>query len=190
MVLMLLAPAVHSQEEKELLTLRVPPQFFMGICPKKPFSGIKVYFQGVEDKRGDKILGVVTKKKGKDPIRVYSDPPLEVLMQNYLNSLFDECGMQLAKNASQAPYRLSAGIEAFSAQEVKGILTGKGEAKSRLSLSATGGGRTVRANVGYGVEFKKGKKHGIERLEETLNELLRETLRQLVVSDQLQSLKQ
>jgi uncharacterized lipoprotein YajG len=178
-----------AQQTFETITLEVPAQFFMSLCPDRPFQGVKVYWQGVQDKRTHQTLGVVTKKEGKDPIQVVSAPPLQQLFQNYLTSVLEQCGMQLVQRPGDAAFQLEAFIEEFHAEEEKGWVTGKGQAKSRLSFAAQSPTRKVAANVGYGVEFKQGRKRGIERLQKVLNELLQETLRQVPGSTQLQILK-
>jgi hypothetical protein len=183
-----LSSPVFSQD-KVALTLEVPAQFFMTLCPDRPFSGSKVYWKGVQDLRAIKTLGVVTRKGGEDPIEVISDPPLQQVFQSYLTSILDQCGMQLVQRPEDAAYQMEAFIDEFHAQEEKGLVTGKGQAKSRLSFTATTMGRKVAANVGYGVEFKQGRKRGIERLKKILNELLQETLRQVPASSQLRTLK-
>jgi uncharacterized lipoprotein YajG len=189
MGLVFFAGFVRSQEPTVPLTLEVPAQFFMNLCPDRPFQGVKVYWKGVEDQRSVKILGVVSKKEGKDAVQVISEPPLEKIFQNYLNSLLEQCGMQLVQRPQDALYQMQATIQEFHAEEEKGWVTGKGEAKSRLEFTAASPERKITANVGYGVEFKQGRKRGIVRLQKILNELLQETLRQVPGSVQLRSMK-
>lgn len=180
-------PAVSV--EFETVTLEVPAQFFMSLCPDRPFQGVKVFWKGVQDQRPVQLLGVVTKKGGEDPIQVVSAPPLQTLFQNYLTSVLEQCGMQLVQRPEEATYEMSAVIEEFHAEEEKRLVMGKGTAKSRLSFAANSVTRKVNAAVSYGVDFKQTKKRGIERLQEILNELLRETLRQVPASAQLRTLK-
>jgi uncharacterized lipoprotein YajG len=175
-------------QEKVALTLQVPPQFFMSLCPERPFQGAKVFLKGVEDQRPIKTLGVVTKKGGKDPVEVAADPPLSVIFTNYLVSALEVCGMQMV-GPEAADYQIQFVIDEFHGQEEKALLTGKGQAKSRVSFMAHSPTRKVAGNFSYGLDFKQSRKRGVERLQEILNELLQETLRQVPISPQLRALK-
>jgi YajG family uncharacterized lipoprotein len=176
-------------QEKVSLTLEVPPQFFMSLCPEHPFQGEKVFLKSVEDNRSSPILGMVTKKGGKNPVEVDADPPLQVVFKNYLSSVLEACGMQLVQAPEGSEYQIQFTIEEFHGEEEKHLVTGKGQATSRLSFMANSPTRKVTGNVSYGVDFKQGRKRGIERLREILNELLQETLRQIPGSPQLRTLK-
>ncbi len=177
--------------EEFSITLELPPKFFSQLCPQPLWNHPRVIWQGVKDKRPNPALGTLTKKHGKDPTSVFSQPSLEEIFNRNLEQLFRHCGMDLmtAGSATTADdFQLSGFLEEFYAQEEKGIFTGKGRASSRLLISAIRPQKKINATVTYQIEFKMGRKRGIERLEKILQELFENTVKQVTLAPQLKEI--
>lgn len=178
-------------QERETIKLKTGNHYAITkACSSQPFKGIRVHWRGLIDGRPEKALGVVMKKSGKDPIEVYSDPPLRDFFVGYLKNTLKLCGMELLPEAAPDLYSLTVTLEKFRAHEEKGLITGEGQAQSSLKFEAERGQKKVRSQVGYQIEFKQGRKSGVKRLNKVLNELFHETLLQVVSSPQFQSLRE
>lgn len=177
--------APHAQE-KATLSLQVPPELFQQACPAPIWSGLAVQWLGTSDRRPSPEVGLESKKEGKDPIAVLTEPPLADTFDSALRRMFEHCGMKLVPSA---PWKISAMIEEFHAGVEKGLIFGKGKAKSRVTMTAESDSRKLSASGGYELEFKKTRKKSLQRLTETLNELFAKTLEQLPKSTQLRSMQ-
>lgn len=179
-------PLSLKAEESATISLQLPPQFFSQVCPIPLWQSLRAQWLGTTDRRADPQVGLETKKGGKDPIAVTVSPSLADLFDKNLRELFARCGMNLVPEVSNL--KIGAAIEEFYADVEKGILIGKGKARSRLVLNAEGPGGKVTSSVGYEIEFKKTRKKSLQRLTETLNELFAKTLEQIPLSPQLRTL--
>ncbi len=173
-------------QEKSTLSLQVPPEFFQQACPSPIWNGLAVQWLGTSDRRASSEVGLESKKEGKDPIAVLTEPPLADTFDSALRRLFEHCGMKLVPAAT---WKMSAVIEEFHAGVEKGLIFGKGKAKSRVTMTAESDNRKLSASGGYELEFKKTRKKSLQRLTETLNELFAKTLEQLPKSTQLRSMQ-
>ncbi len=188
--LMVLPVSQGFSQERESISLELGNHYSLyKQCSGRPFQGIQVHWRGLVDNRPEKALGTVVKKNGKDPIEVFSAPPLRDIYVGYLKDLLQRCGMKFLPVPSPEVYELTVYIEKFRAHEEKGIFMGKGQAISRLSLEAKLPQKKITAQVGYEIEFNQGRKSGIKRMKKILTELFRETLLQVVASPQLQDLR-
>jgi hypothetical protein len=181
--------SVSHAEETVLLDLRPPPEFYAELCPVPVWNHPKVKWNAVKDQRPYQILGIAAKKKNKDPTHVVSQPALEEVFSEVLKKLLQQCGMQWVegKEGEAAP-QLDIVIHDFIAREEKGWFTGKGTAKSRLSLGLNRPMHKTSATVGYEMEFKMGRKQGAERVKEVLAELFKNTVKQIPPLPQLRQL--
>ncbi len=182
--------SLHAQEslEREEISLAVSPGFFQNLCTYPEWKGQKVFWKGVEDQRPQGPLGRVSKKKGKDLVQVYANPDLERVLAENLQRLFQDCGLTLLSAPSGEVPSLRVTVQNFYAEEEKGLVTGKGKARSRLSFEVQRPGRKLTASVGYELEYKQTRKRGIERLQKVLQELLEKTLVEVTRNDSLQKL--
>lgn len=176
--------ALRAQETAQV-SLRVEPDFFQQACPSPLWNGLPIQWQGTSDHRASPEVGLESKKEGKDPIAVLTQPPLSDSFDSALRRLFENCGMKIVPAAA---WRMSAVIEEFHAGVEKGLIFGKGKAKSRVTIYAESENRKLSASGGYELEFKKTRKKSLQRLTETLNELFAKTLEQLPKSPQLRSM--
>jgi hypothetical protein len=188
-VFLALPALAHGETpERETLKFKFNNIFWYRLCSPKPFKGTRIHFQGTRDDRPEKALGTVTKKHGDDEIEIYSEPPLREIVGGYLVAIFRQCGMKVEPQGGPGIYEVMAAIKKFRAHEEKGLITGKGNATSDIEIVASLGNKKITAQVGYGIEFKKGRKAGIKRMREILNELFQETLKQVIQSPTLRKL--
>lgn len=182
------APVHGETPERESIKFKFNNIFWYRLCSSQPFKGTRIHFQGTRDDRPEKALGTVTKKHGNDEIEVYSEPPLREVVGGYLAAIFRQCGMKVEPQGGPGVYEVMAAIKKFRAHEEKGLITGKGNASSEIEIIASLGNKKITAQVGYGIEFKKGRKAGIKRMREILNELFQETIKQVIQSPTLRNL--
>jgi uncharacterized lipoprotein YajG len=180
------ACAVAHAQEQSTVSLQIPPDLFQRACPAPIWNGLAIQWLGTTDRRPSPEVGLETKKEGRDPIAVLTNPPLTETFDGALRSLFTHCGMKIDPSGA---WRVSAVIEEFHAGVEKGLIFGKGKAKSRVTILAESPNRKLSASGGYELEFKKTRKKSLERLTETLNELFAKTLEQLPKSPQLRSMQ-
>lgn len=166
-------------QETATLTLAVPVNFNGQTCPSQVWLGQKVLWQGVEDKRTTFAVGLQTKKKGKEPIAVLAQPTLQETLESNLKTLLSFCGMQLTTNPQESDLSLKVMIEAFYAGVQRNILTGQGNANSRLVFSIYQGLKHKDVVITYQMEFKDWRGKSLKQLKKTLDELLTKTLEQI-----------
>ena len=185
-VFFLLSP-FNARAGDATVTLQLPPDFLAKACSAPPWKDVTVLWQGVKDARSDPEIGRQTKKEGKDPTLILSEPPLDLILDRALRDLFSSCGIRLLTEGN-AEKGLSVEIDEFYAGVEKRFLTGKSVAKSRLKfLVKRNGALTNTVEVGYELESRTVRQKGIKQLEKTLNELLWRTLEQI---PQLSSLRE
>jgi uncharacterized lipoprotein YajG len=175
-------------QETETVVLQVPAGFYSRLCPTPVWQGVRVQWLGVTDQRGNPAVGLESKKHGKDPVAVTVSPPLAATFEGALRGLLSACGMNFVDPPQEVDWRMSAVIQEFHSGVEKGIIMGKGQAKSRVELFAESARRKLSASAGYEVEFKKTRKKSLQRLTETLNEIFQKTLEQVVKSPQLREM--
>lgn len=166
--------ASGQEARSKRISFNIPRGFYQQVCPSPIWSGVKVKWEGMKDARSTRALGVVTKKRGKDPIQVYSVEPVAEVLNLSLKQLFNACGMTLLKGSEEAPpgtIILRGELKKFDAKEEKAIFTGKGMAEIQIVFYARRPAKKITADVGYQLEFKLGRKRGIQRLQEILQEL-------------------
>ncbi|HKY64593.1 MAG TPA: YajG family lipoprotein [bacterium] len=175
-----------AAQETATVTLSLPSDFFQRACPSPLWNGLPVQWLGTTDRRPSPEVGLESKKEGKDPIAVLAAPPPAEAFDSALRGLFEHCGMKIVPTAG---WRMAATIEEFHAGVEKGLIFGKGKAKSRITVTAESENRKLGASGGYELEFKKTRQKSLRRLTETLNELFAKTLEQLPKSTQLRSMQ-
>ena len=184
-------PAQGSAQapDTETITLKFNDYFWYKMCSPQPFKGIRIHWAGLVDERPEKALALVTKKNGADPVEVYSKPPFQEILSGYLQAVFRQCGMKFEPEGGEGIYEISVSIKKFRAFEEKRLITGKGSAQSSLEIIAKLPGKKITSQIGYQIEFKQGRKSGIKRVKQILTELFQETLKEVINSAQLRSLK-
>ncbi len=189
-LLCLLATKAWSAEEASV-SLKLPPQFVEKLCatPVPGWKDQSVRWKGVTDGRKEAEVGLQSKKKGKDPISVTAQPPLEVVLNETLKQIFSACGLKIS-NDGKADLEMSAEIEEFHAGVEKGFLTGKGVARSKIQFHLSHKNSTSQrvVDLGYELDSKEIRQKDIKQLEKTLNDLLARTLEQIPVLDGLKNL--
>jgi len=189
----LLFPSLSAlSEEDPSIHLNLPEGFFSQVCPSPIWKNLKIRWLGVTDERPHQWVGIVTKKGGKNPVRIETDQPLTETFNASLKTLFTQCGMILTdakENPSASPEAtLAVKIIDFSATEEKRFFTGKGTAKSRLLFLVQEGRKKTTSTVGYGLEFKMGRKSGIKRMQMILSELYQATLKEIPKAAELRKI--
>ena len=167
--------------EPTSVTLQLPDGFIEKLCSKPLWENMTVVWKGVEDKRPSPEIGS-QEKKGKILDELVSDPPLAKLLDPLLRQLFTQCGMKLLDHGDEEATRLGVEISEFHAGVEKRLITGKGEAKSRLVITKEASTQTRMTEVGYEMESKQIRHKSTKQLTETLNELLRKTLAEIPTS--------
>lgn len=172
-------------QETSTLALTLPPSFASQVCRTVPRAENRIVWLGVKDVRSNREVGFESRKKFKDPIAVFVNPPLERVFDPALREILQTCGWTLVPEGDPSATRLGAEIEEFHANVERGLILGKGKAQSRLRLIGKTPGKEFKASVGYEIEFKKTRGLSMKRLTETLNELLAKTLEQVPRIEQL-----
>jgi len=114
-VLALLVSSLVRAQETATIQLELPATFFNQVCPAPVWQNLSVAWQGTVDRREQASVGLESKKNGKDPIAVNTDPPIADLIDGKLREIFTRCGMHLVADAPEVPLKLGASIEAFYA---------------------------------------------------------------------------
>lgn len=185
--LVTLFPLVLRAEEAKV-TLQLPADFMAKTCSVPAWKDLTILWRGVKDVRTEPEIGRQTKKKGKDPISILSEPPLDVVLDRILRDLFSACGIRILKEG-ESERELSAEIVQFYAGVEKRLFTGKSEAKSSLRFILNRGGSLTKTfDVGYELESSRTRQKDIKQLEQTLNELLARTLEQIPKSAYLREM--
>lgn len=177
-----------AEESESSVSINVPSDLVARTCPAPVWKGTTLLWKGVADRRPELEVGLQSKKKGKDAVRVLADPPLEMVLNRLLPDLLSACGIHLVREG-KIDRDISMEIREFYAGVEKGIFTGKSTAKSRLTLILRDRGEIIQtADVGYEMESKKIRQKSLKQLEETLNELLARTLGEVPRLDGLKEL--
>lgn len=172
-------PQLSMGQDIVSVSLQLSPDYSSRVCPSPLWQGQKLVWMGVSDRRSSKEVGLQTKKKGNDPVHIVAEPPLEKILDSNLRELLTRCGLQPVSTASEAELSLQVFVEEFYVGVRKGVLTGKGEAKSRLVFVFKTPFKTKNVVVSYEMEFKDLRKKKIQQMTATLNELLGKTLEQI-----------
>lgn len=179
-VVFVLLSVTAGAQERASVTLSLPAYFAAKICPSPVWKGTTILWKGVTDVRTEKEIGRQSKKKGKNPVFVDAQPPIEHVFDEALKTLMPACGLRFVTDG-KADMVMSAEVGDFYAGVEKGLFVGKGVAKSqilfRIKKANDTTDRTV--EVGYEIESKKIRQKDIRQLEKTLNELLLRTLEQV-----------
>lgn len=170
------------------ITLSTPPMLAQDSCKVPIWSDAQFIWKGIIDKRPSPEIGLQT-QKGKEPIPVMADPPLSQVLDKSLYEIFTACGMKLAENGPDTMPTLSAEIREFYTGVEKKLLTGKSKAKSSIAFTLRKGGQSTSVTVGFEIDSKKIRSGSTKQLQQTLNELLVETLRQIPATPEMRELK-
>lgn len=177
-----------AQGSESSVSINVPPNLVSRTCPSAVWGNSTLLWKGVTDSRPAPEIGLQSGKKGKDPVSVLAEPSLEAVLNGVMPDLLSACGIHLVREG-KIDREISAEVREFHAGVEKGIFTGKGIAKSRITFVVRDRGEIVKTvDVGYEMETKKIRQKNLKQLEETLNELLARTLGEIPQLDGLKEL--
>lgn len=177
-----------SAEDGVNIALTAPADLVSKACPTPVWKDLSVIWNGVKDKRTSPEVGSQT-QKGKEPIPVLSNPPLDQVFASALKNLLGACGMKFVSKDSEGALNLSAELKEFYAGVEKKLITGKSTAKSSIVFATSRGGTSSSVTVGYEMESKKIRSGNIKQLTSTLNDLFTATLKQIPATEEMKELK-
>ena len=180
------SPVLHAQEFESFL-LEIDSQFLSKICTPSIWNNLPVVWKGVQDKRIQKEIGVET-LRNKNPSYLISKPDLETLFNETLKIFFTKCGIRFIQSKNGDEIELSAEIEEFYATVNRKLITGKGNAKSKIRFLAVRPDQKKGIEVGYELESKDTRQKSLRQLKEMLNELFKKTFEQIAQTKQLKEL--
>lgn len=188
LVFLILLAFTANAQEREKVSLELPQDFDVKICPQPLWNHVKVVWKGIEDARIYKDVGIQTKNKGEDPIVVEADPTLVAILEPALKQLLTHCGLEFVTH--QSGNVLSATIEHFYADVKKGFFTGKGKAEAQINFTLISSDLGMTSmGVGASMDLKKMKRKDIKQLKMLLDDLLFQILSQIPKSDLVTTLK-
>ncbi len=165
-------------KDSQPLSFQLPDHFETKICPTPLWKNFSVIWKGVSDQRSTPLLGEESLRE-KKTTAVTSTLPLDQVLEQSLKPLLIQCGMTLQTQEAQNAPHLSVKIIEFYADVEKKWMTGKGIAKSNLEFQLDQPSHKTKLNLRSAIEFKKSRKKNMKQIEETLNELLFATLKQV-----------
>ena len=185
----LLCCASLAYAEVNTVHLQLPENFSSTACPSKPWAQTKVIFQGVKDERGEKQVGEQQQKKA-EPLGIFTEPSLEKIFSNALQSTFASCGMVWTKASEDIDYpSLSVSIEDFFVGSNKKWLTGKASAHAQITVTLIQDKRTSSTTITADIDSKKLRQESIKQLQRVLNDLFAQSVTQVLNIQALQELK-
>lgn len=172
---------------RPVVEFEMPQGFFQQVCKKPEWKGVVAKWGGVTDSRGTPFIGKQVKKGG-EQIPVVSDPPLEVVMNDALKDLFEECGMAFVEKASPGTLSLSAEIKAFDVNVIKNTFSNNAASESMIRFVAQRGTASQIVDVGVELESKGAGGGKLKALKKAANALLLETLREIPKNEHMRTL--
>jgi len=185
-VLLALASGASAAEEP-VVRFEMPQGFFEQVCKEPEWKGVVAIWGGVTDLRGSPSIGRQVKKGG-EQIPVISDPSLEVVMNDALKDLFEECGMSFVEKASPGTLSLSAEIKSFDVNVIKNTFSNSAASESMIRFVAQKGTKSQIIDVGVELESKGAGGGKLKALKKAANNLLLETLREIPKNEHMREL--
>ena len=176
LLLMPVAQLLAAEPVDPVVYFEIPPGLFEQACKKKVWTGVEVKWEGTTDSRQNKAVGLQVKKGG-EQIRAYSDPALEVTMNDALRDIFQECGMALVDQVSADGIRIKANIREFFVDVIKNVVSSHVESQSTISFDIYRGKSVSTVDVGVAIQGKGARRGKIKALSNAANKLLAETLK-------------
>jgi uncharacterized lipoprotein YajG len=177
-------------EPSTIVTLEAPGTLAKQICPQPLWNNITAVWGGVKDERPAPEVGGQDQGKGKDPLSVFSSIPLNQVFDQALRKILPVCGIKLIDSGTDEELHLSIEINDFYSGVNKKFFTSTAKSTSKLTVIAQhSGATTLMVNVGDEIESKRGRQKDVKQMTASLNELLADTIKQMVQSKELQTLK-
>lgn len=175
--------------EPTTLQLNLPAYWEKQVCPSPIWKNQTAVWKGITDNRASQEVG--NQEVGQENIAVNTSPELTEIFNSNFKKMFTACGLKLSESESEDTMNIAIDINEFYAGVEKKFITGKSKASSKITFTASwanGANKTI--DVGYDLESKRIKRKSLRQLQDTLNELLAETVKQLFQSSQMRNLEQ
>ena len=171
-----------DKECKESLlyaNISLPDNIGAKYCKENKVNNISIVWSGVNDKRSNNELGIL--QKGKEESRILESKPVAELLNERVKDLLTRCGYNLN---DKAKVNVGINLDEFFADTKKGIIIGKTEAKSAITIDLRNAYRSYELNFSASKEIKgfNGKK--LSKLESSLGEVLVMVLEEFISSKQ------
>ncbi len=187
MVMTVMAGNAYAESPQEV-ALVLPPHFAAEVCAARAWNDLPVVWGGTKDLRPSREIGAQT-QKGKEPIMVMAQTPLEQVVDAALQQVLAACGMKFVKEGDGDALKLSAGIREFYVGVEKGLVSGKSKAVSGLEFTGGRGAGASTVSIGYETEAKKIRTGDVKQLTQTLNELFAATIRRAATAPEMKAFK-
>lgn len=186
---MLFLSANGAHAENNTIKLQLPENFANNLCPTARWQKTPLVFLGVKDAREEKQVGE-QQQKNAEPLALMTEPKLEQIFADALKATLQTCGITWTKSSEDIEHpTLSVSLEDFFAGSNKKWLTGKTSAHAQVSLTLIKQQQTSTTTITAEIDSKKLRQKSIKQIQLVLNELLAETITQLVDIKELQELK-
>lgn len=184
----LILPCPATAQEHATIALSAPAGLVQKACPVPAWKYGAVVWKGVVDKRSTPEVGLQI-QKNKEPLPVFSSPPIADAFNLALGELLPACGMTLASAGSADSLTVSAELREFYTGVEKKFFTGKSESRASIVFNARRGNSSSSVTVGCELEAKKVRSGNIKQLEKAVNELFSELLKQIPATPEMAELK-
>jgi len=178
LVVFMTAIAGTCLAEEPVVYFEMPPDLMNKACKDKVWAGVAAKWEGVTDLRESKAVGLQTKKGGEE-IRVYSNPALDVVMNDALQDIFRQCGMALVEKVPADGIRIKANIKEFFVDVIKNVVSSRTEAQSVIMFDIHRGKHVESIDVGMTIEYKGMRNRKIKGIQKAANKLMAETLAEI-----------
>ena len=186
---MFLLSAHNALAESNTINLKLAENFANKLCPTARWQKTALVFLGAKDAREEKQVGE-QQQKNAEPLGLLTEPKLEDIFADALKTTLQTCGIVLTKSSEDIEHpTLSVNVEDFFAGSNKKWLTGKTSAHAQVSLTLIKQQQTSTTTITADIDSKKLRQKSIKQIQLVLNELLAETITQLVNTKELQELK-
>ena len=172
---------------RAVVEFEMPQYFFQQVCKKREWKGVVAKWGGVTDSRQTPFIGKQVKKGGQQ-IPVISQPQLDVVMNDALRDLFEECGMAFVEKATPGALGLSAEIRTFDVNVIKNTFSNEAASESMIRFVAQKGTKSQTIDVGIELESKGAGGGKLKALKKAANKLLLETLKEVPKNDHMREL--
>lgn len=187
-IIVMMTSVATNAEAPAQIGLALPPHFAAEVCASRSWNDLHVVWGGVKDLRPSKEIGA-QQQKGKEPVMVESQVPLEQVVDAALKQVLAACGMKFAGEGDADALKLSAGIREFYVGVEKGLVTGKSKAVSSLEFVGGRGNSMSTVSIGYETEAKKIRSGDIKQLTQTINELFASIIRRAATAPEMKEFK-
>lgn len=172
---------------RPVVEFEMPQFFFQQVCKKPVWKGVVAKWGGVTDLRGTPFIGKQVRKGG-EQIPVVTQPQLDVVMNDALKDLFEECGMAFVEKTTPGMLNLSAEIKSFDVNVIKNRFSNEAASVSMIRFVAQKGTKSQVIDVGMEMESKGAGGGKLKALKKAANKLLLETLKEVPKNEHMSEL--